>query len=114
MEATWKQEGCDAAMHLIRTGYYAGGNPYPAGTTAAKAWGAGYREAQESTGVDAGRKRHEISDKLTFTTPSGMELTGEVQGRDWCFERLVSYTVRIKSGLRYVVDAKTLRSGHSF
>jgi hypothetical protein len=57
---------------------------------------------------------HAIGDAIEFTTQSGTKLTGVVQGRDWCFETLVSYTVRIKSGLRYVVNAKTLLAGHSF
>jgi hypothetical protein len=55
-----------------------------------------------------------IGEQLQFTNQSGEQLVGEIVGRDWCFERLVSYTVRVAKGLRYIVNADTLRAGHSF
>ncbi len=60
-----------------------------------------------------------IGDTISFRTLSPSEsgacnLCGKVVARDWCFTRLVSYTVETLSGRRYHVNADTLEAGHSF
>lgn len=54
-----------------------------------------------------------IGETITFTTPDGQSLTGVVEGRNWCFDRLESYIVRA-AGASYNVNAVTFQSGYSF
>ena len=60
----------------------------------------------------------QIGETLSFTTDysaSGSRyLCGEIVGRDWCFDRLVAYTVQTFSGHRYHVDAKSLEGRRAF
>lgn len=60
----------------------------------------------------------QIGESIVFTTEhsdSGARtLCGTIEGRDWCFERLVAYTVRTLPGKRCHVNADTLEGGHSF
>ena len=55
-----------------------------------------------------------FGESITFTTPDGQTLTGVVEGRNWCFDVIMSYIVTVGGHVSYNVDAETLQSGHSF
>lgn len=55
----------------------------------------------------------EIGASLTFDTPKGERLTGEIIGRDWSFSFLLAYYVRTPDGLRYRVNL-CHQSGHPY
>ena len=55
-----------------------------------------------------------IGDTIEFTTPDGQTVTGVVEGRNWCFDLLMSYIVNVGGRVSYNVNAATLQSGYSF
>jgi hypothetical protein len=57
--------------------------------------------------------KHEIGATVIIKTIDGEFLTATVEGRNWCFDRLLSYSVKAEDGKRYNVDADTMEAGHS-
>ena len=56
---------------------------------------------------------YEIGQNIPVTLLTGEAVVGVVEGRNWCFDDLVSYTVRVR-GYRHNVNANSLQAGHSF
>ena len=53
-----------------------------------------------------------VGQQIEFSPQSGEVVSGEIVGRDWCFERLVSYNVACR-GVCYTVNANSFEAGHS-
>lgn len=54
-----------------------------------------------------------IDDTLKFTTPDGQRLSGVITARNWYFDVMMSYIVKV-GGASYNVNATTFQSGYSF